>query len=288
MNIERIASNALRKFPAARAVLKTAYQLTGYAVSRAKFNSSEISHAPIRQITQGSSHHYFGYYDKSPWDARDERILTVEVEHSSSPPEPGQIAKIGYVDSETLETTFFAESKTWNFQQGCMLQWVAPGYADSVIFNDFEDGHYVSHLMNITTNEQTTINEPIYCISPTGKTALSLDFSRLHRLRPGYGYINLPDSTANQAIPDSQGITEIDLKSGGTKLLLSIKDVANAGEDQTFPEGSHHWVNHLEFSPSGTKFMFIHRWADGSSRSSRLMIANADGSGLRTVGIGDH
>jgi hypothetical protein len=283
MNIERIASNALRKFPAVRSIVKTAYQYTGYAVTRAKFRSSEISLAPIRRITQGPNHHYFGYYDKSPWDAADKRILTLEVKSSSSPPKSGQIARIGYIDSETLETTFFAETKTWNFQQGCMLQWVAPEYSDSVIFNDFEDGHFVSRLMNIATGEQITFDKPIYCVSPSGNTALSLDFSRLHRLRPGYGYVNLPDSTANQAIPESQGITEIDLKTGGSKLLLSINDVVSVGEDQTFPEGSDHWVNHLEYNPSGTRFMFIHRWVDGSSRSSRLMIANADGSGLRTI-----
>jgi hypothetical protein len=191
MNIERIASNGLRKFPAARSVLKIAYQLVGYAITRAKFSSSEISLAPIRPITKGSRHHYFGYYDKSPWDQADKRILSLEVDQSSSAPKIGQMAEIGYVDSENLYFHPFAETKTWNFQQGCMLQWLPPDYDDRVIFNDFEDGQYVSRLVSLETNEQTTLDRPIYCVSPTGKSALSLDFSRLHRLRPGYGYINL-------------------------------------------------------------------------------------------------
>ena len=39
---------------------------------------------------------------------------------------------------------------------------------------------------------------PVYSVANNGKFALTLDFSRLHRLRPGYGYSNLPDETRKE------------------------------------------------------------------------------------------
>ncbi len=262
-------------------MIKNAYQRAGYSLAQMRMKPALISDLPIRQLTASPNHHFFGYYDKSPWNASDEMILALEVEDSSKAPRPGQLASIGIIDANTLQFNPIAETRTWNFQQGCMLQWLPPGNRDSVVFNDIEDGLYVARRFELDTNDVVSFTHPIYCVSPDGKTALSLDFSRLHRLRPGYGYINIPDRTNDQAIPDSSGITLIDLESGDTSLLLSIRDIV--GNESAFPAGTHHWVNHLEFNPGGSRFMFIHRWTDGSVRHSQLMVANSDGGNLEIV-----
>ena len=46
----------------------------------------------------------------------------------------------------------------------------------------------------------------VYSVSLDGKFALSLDFSRLHRLRKGYGYSNIPDKTYEEQMEIPFGI----------------------------------------------------------------------------------
>ena len=35
--------------------------------------------APVRAVTRGPRHHFFGYYDKCPWDASGRYMLAVET-----------------------------------------------------------------------------------------------------------------------------------------------------------------------------------------------------------------
>jgi Tol biopolymer transport system component len=47
--------------------------------------------------------------------------------------------------------------------------------------------------------------------------------------------------------------------------------------------GSDHKVNHLMYSPQGSRFVFVHRWIGPYGKFSRLYVANADGSGLKML-----
>jgi hypothetical protein len=44
----------------------------------------------------------------------------------------------------------------------------------------------------------------------------------------------------------------------------------------------HHWFNHLLFSPSGHRFIFLHRWrrSDQTGFNTRLFTADSDGKDL--------
>ena len=73
-----------------------------------------------------------------------------------------------------------------------MAQWLD---ADTILYNDYRNGKYCSVILNINTSSERLIDMPVYTLSSDKKTALTLDFSRLHRLRLGYGYANIPEST---------------------------------------------------------------------------------------------
>src|SRR5699024_12355566 len=111
-------------------------------------------------------------------------------------------------------------TNTWNVQQGCMLQWLGPNYSEEIIYNDLRNGEYCSIILNVQTGKEKVINFPIYSISKYGSVAQSLDFSRLHRLRKGYGYSNLKESTANEKLPDKTCVWSIDLKTNEITPIL--------------------------------------------------------------------
>ena len=66
---------------------------------------------------------------------------------------------------------------------------------------------------------------PIYSISNDCLYAVSLDFRRLQRLRPGYGYEDLPDTSIDQKAPENQGLWLMDLKTGQSELIISLADI---------------------------------------------------------------
>jgi len=175
-------------------------------------------------------------------------------------------------------------SKAWNWQQGCMLQWV-PGSKTEVLWNDREDKsdpHYVCRIMDVATKKVRTIPHPVYAISPDGKTAIAADFRRLNDTRPGYGYSGVPDPSLELAPKDS-GIFKVDLATGSQKLIFSMAQVAAFGEQTEDMKGAKHWFNHLLFNTDGTRFIFLHRWKPTSGKASfktRMFTASTDGKDL--------
>jgi hypothetical protein len=181
------------------------------------------------------------------------------------------------------------ESRAWNWQQGCMLQWL-PGSRREVIWNDRQGDRFVCHILDIRTGQQRTLPAPIYCVSPDGRWAVAPDFRRLNDCRPGYGYAGLPDPNREVLAPEDAGIWRIDLHSAEQTLIFSFADAARLAspplEGVPQPDdwaGAKHWFNHLLFSPDGSRFIFLHRWRgekEGQSFSTRLFTAGLDGKDL--------
>ena len=90
---------------------------------------------PVRALTRGPKAHFFGYYDKPPWDAAGRRVLAMEAEPVNRMPLPGEKAGICLIDLESGTAERIAETTAWNWQQGCMLQWLAPAADSEIIYN---------------------------------------------------------------------------------------------------------------------------------------------------------
>ncbi|MCP4811694.1 MAG: hypothetical protein GY888_04225, partial [Planctomycetaceae bacterium] len=174
-------------------------------------------------------------------------------------------------------------SKAWNWQQGCMLQWL-PGSQTQVLWNDRQGDRFVCHVYDIQTRKRRTIPHAIYSLSPDGKSAVAPDFSRIGDVRPGYGYAGLPDPHADDLAPTSSGIFHIDLETGKSRLIISLADMARLGVIPQAKLGIKHYFNHLLYSPDGSRFIALHRWRypDGS-RLTRLVTARPDGTDVRVV-----
>ena len=123
-----------------------------------------------------------------------------------------------------------------------------------------------------------TLDYPVYDLDSTGQFGLSLNFSRLQRLRPGYGYVNLPDTTQQNFAPKDDGIWLVDINKNQSFLLFSLADVAEI-EPHPNMVNAQHYFNHISFNPSGTVFLFFHLLLDENQhRHSRLFTANIQGN----------
>lgn len=239
---------------------------------------------PVRMITRGPKHHWFGYYDKLQFDPANRLVLGMEVDFEHRSPRPDDTIRIGMVDTTDGDRWIeLGQSTAWGWQQGCMLQWI-PGSESSILWNDRERDRYVCRLLDVQTRELRTIDTPIYALSPDGRTAISTDFRRINDVRPGYGYTGLADPYADDPAPNRSGIWRVDLASGKSELVVSIAEVASLGKLPADAPGTKHYFNHLLFNPGGSRFVFLHRWRfpDGS-RKTRMLTARPDGSDLRVV-----
>ena len=148
---------------------------------------------PVRQITHGPKHHWFGYYDKLEFDPTCRYVLGMEVDFEHRQPTIDDIIRVGMVDLQHNDQWIeLGTSNAWCWQQGCMLQW-RPGSKSEVVWNDRQDGHYVCRILDVFTGRKRTITHPIYTLSPDGRWAFASDFTRLSDCRSSYGYVGLPD-----------------------------------------------------------------------------------------------
>src|SRR3954467_6862656 len=166
---------------------------------------------PVRPITRGPKHHWFGYYDKSEFDPTGRYVLGNRVDFEHRSPRADDAIDLGMVDIDNGDRWIdLGRSRAWCWQQGCMLQWL-PGSMDEVIWNDREDGRFVSRILDVRSRTLRTIPAPIYAISPDGRWAIAPDFRRLQDMRPGYGYAGVPDPNRDDPAPDDAGLWRVDL-----------------------------------------------------------------------------
>jgi hypothetical protein len=243
--------------------------------------------APVHCVTRGPLHHFFGYYDKFPWDPAGRHLLSLESSFMDRNPMDGEPVTVGWVDPEAGDGYVpLAESRAWNWQQGCMLRWW-PGMADTVVYNDREHDRYVSRRLDLAAGTPEVAGPALYDLSVDGRWGATLTFERVSDCRPGYGYFGPPDPRGDSLQPDDDGLYCVDMKRGKSELIQSIRGAAEIGEVRPGP-GDRAWFNHLTFNPSGARILFLHRWARGACPGhegfqTRVMTIGRDGSGLRCL-----
>ena len=285
MSLEQKINYQLNKFPGIKKIIKRGYQLTMYALSRKVKSEGNIN----RVSPNDPGEYFFGYYDKSPWDITGRYMLCMRANDTWSEPDPKGIADIIIIDTQDNNSyRTLATTHTWNVQQGCMAQWLGPDYASSIIYNDLRAEKYCSVILDIKTGKERVLPMPVYTVSADGKTALSLDFSRLHSLRLGYGYAALQEQPKGVALPDETCIWKMDIETGEVTELLKYTDFAKfEPRPEMQEEGSVHKVNHLMLSPNGKRFMVLYRWFVGQRKYTRLITCNVDGTEMYVLSDDD-
>jgi len=89
---------------------------------------------PVRAITRGPKHHWFGYYDKHEFDATNRYVLSNQVDFEHRTPTAKDPIKVGMVDTGDGDKWIeLGKSDAWGWQQGCMLQW-RPQHENQVLW----------------------------------------------------------------------------------------------------------------------------------------------------------
>ena len=78
---------------------------------------------PVERLTEGPLMHFFGYYDKSPWDATGRYLLKMRIDFEYRDIQPADRGDTGFIDFKDLcKWTKIGETTAWSWQQGPRLQ----------------------------------------------------------------------------------------------------------------------------------------------------------------------
>ncbi len=221
-------------------------------------------------FADNNNHVFFGYYDVTPFHPDEEIMLAMKVPYKRKINVRNTEISLGYYDLSNNSFHEFSKSSSWCWQQGCRMQWYPRVAPFTVLYNGFENGEYFSQVIDILSKKvNTRFSRPVYSVSPRGEWGLSLDFTRLQRLRPGYGYSNLEDVTKSQKCPYENGIWKIDLSNGKSDLLFSVKDIDSYSNEKLM-EDADQYFNHILFHPNSNSFLFFHIYQCKDGRYIRL------------------
>jgi hypothetical protein len=231
--------------------------------------------------TPVDSHYFFGYYDKLQLNKDNSKLLILKVDFMDHVPNKNDKATIGYFDLENKNKFIkITTTRAFNWQQGCMLQWLGPDYNKRVIYNDLIDNKLVSVILDLETDRKKIIEKAVYSTHPNGKHAITIDFERHHWCRRGYSYDGNFSEKKNKPIVDNDAIWHLDLEANKSKKIIYLKDMIKY-KPLSNMENATHYLEHLMFNTTGNRFCFLHRWkiADGGVYA-RLYTVNTDGSDL--------
>lgn len=233
---------------------------------------------PIQLVNNGKEHLYASYYGINSFSANQRYATVLETDIVDRLPTEDDEATLGLVDLETMEFKPLTTTRAWNFQQGCMAHWLATSPDSLIIYNDLREGEFVSIIMNVHTKEEIkTIPHPVSAVSPDGKKAVSINFSRLRITRSDYGYGGEgQDKREDVQFPEDDGLFLIDLETGEAELIVSIADVKDIVPE--IPEEGIEYFNHTLFSRGGSKIFWLARAIP--NRNTTSLVVNIDGSQL--------
>ncbi|MDA7473163.1 hypothetical protein N8975_02205 [Candidatus Pelagibacter ubique] len=216
---------------------------------------------------------FYGYYDISPFDQSNKRVLYHLYDKNSKSKKHIHLGCTQINQDRDIKIKVFGKTDAWCWQMGSRLQWFPSSCGNLVIYNTVMKNGYGSILMDVSTEKIINqFSQPIYSLNNSAKSALYLNFDRLNRLRPGYGYKSFKDETSNNLNPNNDGLFKLDLISNKADLLHSIKEISET--DVLIDYGNaEHYINHILWSPNGDKYLFFHLWQNHKLRNSRLMLA---------------
>lgn len=269
--VERFIHARVADYPWLRIPIVAAYQRAMSILPRPQI----IPEMPI-QHRKGA---FFGFHDKCPWSADGSMLLGHAFDARLSPREAeAEPARVGLLDPDTLQFHELATTRAWNWQQGAMLQWLGPDRR--LIYNDAAGEQPVARIMGVDGRALGELPLHVSSISPDGRIGLSYSFARMKGPAAEYGYWCVDDSRARNPLPGDDGIRRVDLRTGRDEVILSLADVASRFPDPTMV-GSYHYFTHTLFSPSGGRFVFLHRWwGRHGVLHTRLLSADAEGQNL--------
>lgn len=236
--------------------------------------------SPVVAATPTDRAHFFGFHDVTPWAPNDELLAVLRVDPSlRGLPDGSDVAEVCVWHPSEGRIERVAETTAWNFQMGARVQWLPDG---RLVYNTVSDGRLVAEALDLNSGRRVSLAGPVGAVSPDGSESISPHFGRLARYWPAYGVAGTRAPGLDDPAPASDGLWRLDLETNRSELLLPLSELA--ARVPHVPPRAPQFVTHPAYNPSGTRFVFMHRFFTGDGALySNLLVADRDGSNLSVL-----
>ncbi len=219
---------------------------------------------PIWCVTPDQSGAIHRFFDTCPISPSGRYLAFFKLPFEDRLPKPGDVGHVGLVDLQTGRQRLVAETRGWETQLGCNLNW---GVDDrSLLFNDVDPCEWKPYGVRFDPHRgrRTRLGGTIYHVSPDGTHAASANLAAMVRTQLGYG-VTLPSEHVPHRLGPvhDDGLTITDTRTGDAKLLLSIHDAICRATPRFEIDGpEHHEIYgfHAKWSPTGDRLIFTLRF----------------------------
>ena len=234
----------------------------------------------LEVLTSGRSH-FFGFHDLTPWNEKTDELVCLRTDTTEDHvPVHRDVAEVVVIDEATGEETVVGTTRAWNWQKGARQRWLPALGPRVVAFNASNETGFECRIVDLDAGSTRSLPMAVYDFCPRAEFGLSLNFRKLVRCQPGYGYDHpLPESSLP---PEQDGIFRIDLATGEVRLILSIAAFLHARNLD--PGLGEHYFTHLQISPDGKRCVFMHRcFLPSGGLVNHFVVAQTDGSGFKVL-----
>lgn len=207
----------------------------------------------IKEIftSPNDGNYMFGYFDKSQISNCQRFYACLKVTKLDSYYKKNEFIEIGYFDQKSVFNKI-DKSSAFNFQQGCMLNWISFKNKRSLIYNIFEGETLCARIYNLDDNKYYNLKYPLYSLSKNSNFFLTINFCNLYKFKPGYSY-DLGDNKieTNYHSIEELGIWMYNLQTEKIKKIISAEDLGVNNKD--------FWIEHINISPDNFNFIFLLR-----------------------------
>lgn len=189
---------------------------------------------------------FFGYHDKKPFNYNDSKIIVHSYKNTKVlMDQSNKEVFIDLIDLKSKKILKLDKTSAWSWQLGSNLQWHPK--KNIIFFNKKINGNYITQQIDLRSKKIKKLNFSIYNISSDGKKFLTADFTKIGKLRKGYGFKN---DKFNKSI---------NLKKSELKIVINKKNKLLYKFDETKQKiviGC--YINHQTFSPKGDKIAYFY------------------------------
>jgi hypothetical protein len=256
---------------------------TTYSTMEEMMAANDARYVPLVRVSDpGTSakpaYTGFFFYQCLQFDESGRYLLGMKIHVQNRVVEPTDVGEIGFFDrKQAFQWTRIGQTTAWNWQQGARLQWRP--LSDEIVWNDRSDDgrHFIARVYDFRTGKRRTLPRPIYALSPDGRTALTHDFERMKH--GGTDYVGIEDKFKNEFAPSGTGIWKMDMDSGQSKMILSIKKIAALVYPGGAPSSGCLYVFREGYNPSGTRIIVFVK--ESESRMTKGFSMTPEGTSIR-------
>jgi Tol biopolymer transport system component len=253
--------------------------------------SKESPLAPVQCVTPDDGAYIHTFFDVRPFSPSQRYLAVLRLPFENRKPVYGDTADVCVVDltERTIQTVY--RTRAFGMQTGAQVQW---GRTDRYLyFNDLSDrhgGHAVCVQLDWQTGKSRLLGGPVYHVAPDEEHVASFNLDLINHVQDGYGCVVAPKNRLKlpAGASDNQGLWLTDVKSGKTRLLVSMAQIFDALPDKDQYRGLAFYLFHTKYSPDGSRIMQVVRARDpeseeGKYRKGILITMKADGSDVRVA-----